>query len=294
MGFLALLTLGCLHDILNEVICLDRKKSQRWRDQKPFYSSSLAKEGREFLRSTAIWPEAYILGQIVQIMDQTDARQNELLAATAERLVQSLKLANKNHCEATVEMHIIVFNSLMRLALEDKDLRKFQNLSYYYRVMIETTCENQRWMNEITRHLLHYGKMAYKAKLPFALDTVLYDLGDIILSLAEQDEYTALTFLHIYAGPAWMKAIGDASNEASSAWRAMIRVFWEATAREYVLISETLRSEFLDDTQHRRHLQKIIEDNRPLHWEYNDRLLRFNYLTPEAEKQAANFSNESY
>lgn len=291
---LALLSLGCLHDILTEVIELDKKKARRWREQEPFFTASLAKEGREYLKKTEIWPEAYILGQIVQIMEQADARQNELISTTAERLVHTLKLSNKYHCEATVEMHILVFNSMMRLALEDNDLRKFQNLSYHYRVMIEAMAENQRWMNEITRHLLHYGKMASKAKLPFALDTVLYDLGDIILSLSETDEYNALTFLHIWAGPAWMRAINEDSYEANSAWRAMIRVFWEARAKEYVLLSETLRAEFLDETQHRRLLKKIIEDNRPLHWEYNDRLLRFNYLTPEAEKQAASFSNEGF
>jgi hypothetical protein len=289
---LALLTLACLHDILMEIIGLDRAKSRRWRQGTPFYSASLAIEGREYLRNAEIWPEAYLLAQIVQIMDHADARQNELLSTTAERLIHSFKLAIKQHSEATVELHILVFNTMMRLALDDKDLRKFQNLSYHYRVLIEATWEHQRWMNEAVRHLLHYGKMAKKTHLAFGVDTVLFDLGDILLGLAKQDEYTALTFLHIYAGPAWLETAHEEGPEANSAWRSMIRVYWESRAKDYVLLAETLRSEFLDETKHRRLLKKIIEDNRPLHWEYNDRLLRFAYLTPEAEKLAASFSSD--
>ncbi len=289
---LALLTLSCLHDILMEIIGLDKVKSRRWRQGTPFYSASLAKEGREYLHNAEIWPEAYMLAQIVQIMDHADARQNELLSATAERLIHSFKLAIKQHSETTVELHILVFNTLMRLALDDKDLRKFQNLSYHYRVLIEATWEHQRWMNEAVRHLLHYGKMAKKTKLAFGIDTVLFDLGDILLALAQQDEYTALTFLHIYAGPAWLETAHEDGPEANSAWRSIIRVYWETRARDYVLLAETLQSEFLDEAKHRHLLKKIIEDNRPLHWEYNDRLMRFAYLTPEAEKLAASYSTE--
>lgn len=291
---LALLTVNCLYEILTTFIKLDKQGSQKWRTHEPLFSSSLAREGREFLRNTEIWPEAYILGQLVQILEQADGKQNELLSATSELLVKSLKLAMKQHSDSLVELHILVFNALMRLSLQDKDLRKFQNLSYQYRQLIEVTSDNPRWMNEIARHLLHYAKIAARTKLFFGIDTVLYDLGEIVLSLALHDEYTALTFLHIYAGPTWHKAAQGGGPEANSAWRSMIRVFWEARAREYVLLSETLQAEFLEDIQHRRHLKKILEDNRPLHWEYNDRLLRFAYLSPKAEQQATSFSNEGF
>lgn len=288
---LALLTIDCLHTILMTIIALDKKDAMRWRGLKPFYTASLATEGQDYLEKHKIWPEAYLLGQLVQIMDLVEARQSELLSVTAEKLVHSLQLSLKQNSEHAIELHILVFNSLMRLALDEKDLRKFQIMSYHYRVLIDVTSQHQRWHNEIARHFLHYGKLAQKLGIPFAIDTVIYDIGEVTIELAKKDEFNALNFLHLYAGPAWQRVIKNDGPATSSAWRSMIRVYWESHASEHVLLAETLRAEFIDDEMHHRQLKKIIEDNRPLHWEYNDRLLRFAYLSPKAEQLAANFAS---
>ena len=210
----------------------------------------------------------------------------------ARSLVESAEQALQVEQDAVVELHVMAFNTLMRQAVEDQDLRRFQNLCYHYRLLIEAFREAPERMFSAAEQLLHYGKLAQKQNLHFGMETVLYDLGELVLCLARKDEAQAMDLVRMSAGPLWQENIAAGSLMRKVGWRTLLRVHWEARVAGLVGLAELLHWSYLfDDTIHREQLQWVLDENRELHFEFNDRLMRFAHISPEAEALAREFAD---
>jgi hypothetical protein len=288
---LVLLALQALHRVLTAILASTRSASQTWRDSQANFVPGLAMEGQAYLKREGIWPEAYVLAQMLKVMESATKSQHEILAEVARSLVESAEQALKLEQAAVVELHLMAFNTLMRQAVEDQDLRRFQNLCYHYRLLIEAFRESPERMLSATEQLLHYGKMAQKQGLHFGLETVLYDLGELVLSLARKDEPLAMDLVRMFAGPLWQESIAAGSLKRKVGWRTLLRVHWEARVAGLEALAELLHWSYLfDDTIHREQLQWVLDENRELHFEFNDRLMRFAHLSQEAEALARKFA----
>ena len=284
---LILLCLHSMHEIHLAYLREFKDCREKTNEMKPFFVAGLVREGQEYLCEHQIWPEAYILAHYLEIMEQADRRQHQLLAEVAELLVASASVAVEQQRDDLIELHILVFNALMRMIIDEKDVRKFQNLCYHYRLLIEKLTWAPLWMEEVVKHMIHYGKMANKRNMRGSLETVLYDLGELALSLSKIDEHLGTDFVENHAAPAWFEAINLGEHLKTVAWRALIRVYWEALVVDNRYLAELLREHYLfDDETHKRYIEKMLNNNRPLHWEFNDRLLRMAYLSPKAESLA--------
>jgi hypothetical protein len=174
--------------------------------------------------------------------------------------------------------------------LAERDLRRFQNLSYHYRLLIEVFHESPGRMHDAMRHLMHYARQAAREGLHFAFETVVYDLGELVLSLGQQDEEGAVELIQAWAGPVWQEAIAQDSTMKKVGWRTILRTHWEAKARGLKEIADAIFWRFLtDEAIHREQLELLLEENRELHFEFNDRLMRFAHLSPLAEAEAQAF-----
>ena len=120
-----------LHKIFTKLIELYPEGNHQWRESNPQFINGLAKEGRKYLFKEKIWAEAYILEKIVRILGNLKATQNEVIPRVQENLLKSLLLAQKQNRNDLIDMHIMVFNSLMRKALEKQNLERFHSTSYY-------------------------------------------------------------------------------------------------------------------------------------------------------------------
>ena len=290
---IVLLALQSLHALLIEIIGSGSNGVSGWRASRPFFVPGLAVEGQAFLIREGIWPEAYVVAQTLKVMEGANRQQHEILAEVASLMVSSAQLASVLHQDLVVELHIMAFNTLMREAVEEKDLRRFQNLSYHYRLLIEAFHEVPVRMHEATQHLLHYGKIAARQNLHFALETVVYDMGELVLSLARHDEERAVEMVQAWAGPLWMEAIDQGSLMKKVGWRTLIRTYWEAKAQGREELAGALYWRFLTDVViHKEQVELLLEENRELHYEFNDRLMRFAHLSPQAEALAQAFLSE--
>jgi len=192
-----------------------------------------------------------------------------------------------------VELHIMTFNTLMRDVIEEKDLRRFQNLSYYYRMLIEAFQHNPEPMHETAQHLIHYAKVADKVGMYFAMETVIYDMGETVLSLARHDQESAVEVVQAWAGPLWQDSINRGAQMKKVAWRVIIRVHWEAAALGLDRLRECIYWRYLsDETIHKEQIELVLDENRELHYEFNDRLMRFAHLSAGAEKLARAFEED--
>jgi hypothetical protein len=288
---LVLLSLHSLHTFLAEIIGSGWTESPSWRNSSPFFVPGLAHEGQDYLTRERVWPEAYVLAQMLKIMEGATKRQHEILAELAGQLVETAQLASVLQREKVTELLIMTFNTLMRDVIEEKDLRRFQNLSYYYRLLIETFHEQPERMHEAAQHLIHYAKMATKLGIYFAMETVIYDMGETVLSLARHDQERAVELVQAWAGPLWQDSIDGGTHMKKIAWRTLIRVYWEAKVLGLDALTESLYWRYLsDETIHREQVEMVLDENRELHYEFNDRLMRFAHLSQEAEMMAREFS----
>ena len=287
---LVLLALQSLNTLLTELIGSGAYGSETWRSGKPFFVPGLAHEGQDFLIRERVWPEAYVLAQTLKVMEGATKRQHEIMGEVAGQLVGTAHLASILERERVVELHVMAFNTLVRESIEDKDLRRFQNLSYHYRLLIEAFHDTPSRMHEAAQHLLHYGKIAARQNLHFGLETVVYDMGELVLSLGKYDEERAVELVQAWAGPLWQEAIDQGSLIKKVGWRTLIRVYWEAKALALEDLANAIFWRYLsDEAIHREQIELVLEENRELHFEFNDRLMRFAHLSPGAQGKAEEF-----
>lgn len=287
---LVLLSLQSLHVILTELVGSSVRGSDSWRNTSPVFAPGMAQEGQDHLVRQRVWPEAYILSLMLKIMEAAGRRQNETLAEVAGRMVDTAQLALILDQQVVVDLHVMALNSLLREAVEEKDLRRFQNLSYHYRLLVEAFQAVPERMLQTTHHLIHYGTLAARAGLGFGLETVVYDIGELVLNLGKQAEERAVQIVQVHAGPLWQDALNQEGHMRKTAWRTLLRLYWEARVLQLGQLSEAIFWRFLsDEAVHREQLELILDENRELHYEFNDRLMRFAHLSEEAESSARTF-----
>jgi hypothetical protein len=287
---LVLLSLKSLHSLLAAIIACGGRGGPDWRDSRPWFVPGLAKEGQDYLVRERVWPEAYLLAQTLKVSEVATRRQHELLSEMAAHLVETARLACEVGAESVIELHVMTFNTLLREALEERDLRRFQNLSYHFRLLIEAFHRMPERMHEAVHHLMHYARLAAKEGLSFAFETVVYDLGELVLSIGGKDEEQAVELVQAWSGPVWQEAIGPDSTMKKVGWRTLLRTYWEARSRGLQEVADAIYWRFLsDEAIHREQLELLLEENRELHYEFNDRLMRFAHLSPAAAAKAQAF-----
>ena len=290
---LVLLALHSLDTLLTAIIGSGGQGSQAWREGSPHFAPGLAQEGQDYLTRERLWPEAYILAHMLKINEMATRNQHEILAELASHLVDTAQLASVMQRDPVVELHVMAFNTLLREVIEAKDSRRFMSLSYNYRLLIEAFHENPERMHDAARHLIHYGHMAARSGLSFGLETVIYDMGELLLSLGRHDEKAAVGLLLAWAGPLLQESIDAQSPVKRVGWRTLIRAYWEARAAGLGDLADALLWRYLTDpTIHREQVELLLDENRELHFEFNDRLMRFAHFSAGAEGLARAFTEE--
>lgn len=261
-----------------------------WRDLEPHFVPGLTKEGQDYLRRERLWPEAYVLAQMLKIMEVSNRREHEILSELAGHLVDTAILASREGREGVVELHLMSLNTLLREAVESRGSRQFMNLCYHYRLLIEGLRGSPDFMHAGTAHLIHYGRMAARSGLAFGQETVVFDMGELLLRLAEWDEPAAVDLLLTQVGPLWQEGVGQDSLLRKVAWKSLIRAHYEARVAGREALAEAIFWHYLsDEAIHREQLEMVLADNRELNFEFNERMLRFAHLSGAAEARAREF-----
>ncbi len=286
---LVLLSLQAFHVLLMETIAVGVTHPGLWSAVRPRFVPGLAREGQAYLTREGIWPEGYLLAQTLKVLESANRRQHEIVAELAGQLVETCELAVGFGRETVVELHMMAFNSLMREALDEKDLRRFQNLSYHYRLLVEALRDIPQRMHEAAQNLIHYGRVASREKLHFGFETVIYDLGELILSLGRYREAAAIELLEVWVGPLWQECLDNPALR-KVAWRTLARTYWEVKALGLEQLTSAIYWRYLSDRAvHQEQLEILLEENRELHFEFNDRLMRFAHVSPAAVELAQDF-----
>ncbi len=288
---LVILGLRILQDILNETINNVDKEENRWRYLlEGFYLPGLSIEGREFLKIKNCWPEAFILGKKIQILIALNETQQEIIPDECRHLRESLELCvtHKNH--NLIEMHQMAFNTITRRALNKKNPGIFQSLSYNYRLLAVMLIKIPLQLHSVLSSWFYYAGLAKKNDIDFGYETVVYDSARLLLHIAGIEMKYAMDMYRYYIEEFWQNSVEKDGRIKQITIRASVIVYWEGRALGFDELSDIVRNKFLDnDDEHKDYLKGILSINSPMHWEFNDRFIRFTYLSDEAINESRSF-----
>ncbi len=135
----------------------------------------------EEMRASRSWLEMKLYYQLLEILRAACPRMPEL-TSTLARSLRELGLANASiQDQALRELVMEYFNTFLRLALNRRDVRSVFIIFHQYRNFAEAI--NQEFPEqvlEIAYYFQYYGQLAQDQQMPFVVETVAYDLGQLV------------------------------------------------------------------------------------------------------------------
>lgn len=288
---LTILILHSISNIFKKVIELKGTEKYPWRKEFPHFNRGLSIAGRTYLKNQENWPEAFLLGKFVSIVNSIHSSQNEIVAEVCEDLLETLQICKKNNDSELIGMHLMVFNSLLKGSIDDKDLERFKLISYYYRIFNQSLVKFPKILVRGAKSAVYYADLADYEKMELCKVTVFYDLSELVFHLALINKTVALDILKSYVVPFWKEAFKAKDDLSLHCHRAVVKFYWETRYKKWNELSKIIDSEFLHDNEiHYDTLTYLYKREEKLHWEFNDRLIRSNYLA----KKAKQLSREEY
>lgn len=282
---LIILVLHSYHNILMFINNLSLSDMNSWRNENGYFTPGTSLDARKFLEKEKSWPEAFILGRYVKLIKHLDHAQNEAIACICENLIESIKIPVKENKKTIIHMHLMVINSFMRMAIDSKDLGRFQLISYYYQlILLELAKKDLNLFYKNLKSYLIYGDLSKKSGLPMAKETIIYDLSKFALDLSLYDKALAYQCFREIISPEFIKEASQENHLGLVIHRSSVLLFWSLKSIGEIKLSSYIQETFLkDDSAHKKTLEYIYTQEDPLHFEFNDRLLRFSYMS-EADK----------
>lgn len=286
---LLLLVMSESYEVITNLIHNYPKEKSTWRLFEPFFVPGMTQEARFYLEKEKDWPEAYFIGRLTKIINGLSKNQNDVIPFYCEKILETLDESLEQNRSSVVEIHLMTLNALFRRGLDENDDEKVQSLSYYYRLAIELMPPNSSHLSFSTRSFLHYSEIAFKNNQIVALETILFDLGRIILYFSYESEELAMSFIEktILEN---MDTMYFESKVGDVYYRTMTKAYWEALARKNDNLASLIFSKFIKDDRHlRTSTCQLLKYTRTLHWELNDRLLSFSHMSDPACKIAKKY-----
>lgn len=270
------------YEIVNDLISNYEDEQSTWRLYEPSFIVGISQEARFYLEKEKEWPEAYFMGRLTKIVNNLNKQNNEIIPFYCEKLLETLDEAIDQNRETLIDLHLMTLNSLFNRAVEAKDNDRFQSISYYYRLAIELLINNPIHLKFAVESFFHYALQSHRHQLKNALETMFFDLGRIILYCAYEDEKLAINFVSKNILPLIEERVTEAEHQ-EVLLKTMAKTYWESASKgQKDLASHVFNTFIKDELKLRAATRPLLRYRRPLHREFNDRLLSFSYLTENA------------
>ena len=187
----------------------------------------------------------------------------------------------------------MLMNSLARKSLETEHIKLFQTLSYHYRNNIEDLRGKLSHRQESFASWTYYAKKAYLAGFDFAMETVAYDTGTLLIRLGREDVTDALWVYSEFVRPQWSEWLEINGKIKQVTQSVMVKTFWESQVLKQGDLARQIERDFLGDRlNHFKVFQELSSFNSPLAWELGDRFLSFTFLSKEILQKASGYFPE--
>lgn len=278
-----------LYQCLDKMLVSFDEKTQ-WRRELERFVPGNTQETKQFLKDTSTWPEAYMFSKFYHILKGATEEQDEVINEACEHFTETLKVALYKNNEHLIEMHLMIVNRLSEMAIASHNYERIQSISQYFREMIEILSHREESMSLAFQSWVHFAKLAYKEDIHFAYETYLYDSGRLLIDFAQEREEVAIGAFFRHILPFWKMAISDGGKHKQVTYRVAVKTYWELKSEDFHDLADLLEQTLLEDKQlHLMMIRDLTKFKTPLHWSFSERLLRFNYLSANAQQLANKF-----
>jgi hypothetical protein len=240
-----------------------------------------------------IWLEMKILRQYQMVFGEALNRMRDVsyVIAINTRLLAE-EAAQQEHVEL-LELLVKFFNTFLRAAINQRDVRTAYNLTHQYRLLAQSLLVYRQgaYAVEIARHFHYYGQVSYAAQLPFILETVAYDLCGLNEVAHERKLPLMDELLDIF-----LRVDKEGSGEAHEASLRGVRKAQVKLATYYLLHGDEPRARRVYDDMAHESAQRLSSIRDELlavrsseYWEVIDRGVNFDYLPPERKEKLEQF-----
>ena len=236
-----------------------------------------------------VWFEMIILRKFQAVYDASlnEVRDLACVVAMNTRRVGEAAITTKN--AELIDLIIKFFNTYLRSAINQDDIRSAYNVLHQYRLLAERALEEGMWERavEIGRYFKYYGLVSSAARLPFVLETAAYDLSALCEKAFNERSLAQPELLAI------LLQVDKESDGEESQERGLrgVRKAQAKLATFYLLNQrEDLAREIFRDMkdENGQRLGSIRDEMLAVQssefWEINDRGINFDYLTKERKQ----------
>ena len=251
---------------------------------------ALADESLAEMAADGTWLEAKIFRRLVALVGQS-AGQLRDVANLVTIHTQRIAVELGSRREALMTLCIRAFNSYLRTTLNARDMRTAYYVQNQYRLVAEHLLETRDSVraHEIAGHFEYYGQLAYRAGLPFLLETAAHDIAQLVA--AALDTHDAVVDRLLDRLLDLDQEIREEAQEESllGVRRAQIRMaallIHRGQTERARRIARDLELERWERLQRLR--EGLLKDERLQYWELIDRGMNFAYLPPELRPHLA-------
>jgi hypothetical protein len=122
-----------------------------------------------------------VLRQMLPIYQASLNRMRDVVRLVSINVRHISELALRNQDQAVLDLSIRYFNSFLRSAINQSDVRSAYNVLDQYRNLAESAIDDGREevVNEISKHLVYYGRLANHSGLSFVTESAAFDLAGL-------------------------------------------------------------------------------------------------------------------
>ena len=256
---------------------------------------SLSPGSLEDLAQRRIWFEMKVLRQYQMVYGEALNRMRDVnyVIAINTRLLAE-EAAQQDHVEL-LHASMKFFNTYLRAAINNKDVRTAFNVFNQYRLLAQAllSYRNGAYTVEIARYFKYYGLISFAAELPFILETVAYDLCTLNELAVDRQAPVTDELLRIF-----LRVDKESEGEVQEASLRGVRKAQVKLATYYLLQQDTERARLVYEDMAAEDPQRLasIRDelfavHSPEYWEINDRGANFDYLSPRRKAKLTEFFN---
>jgi len=284
------------HEVLSQFIQLQGSEKFNWRINNPQFIPGLSEEGKFLLEKRKNWPEFYILGKMIRLVININKSQNEIVAYVCEKFLETIDECTLREKDDILELHVMALNTMLRNSIQTKNLDRFQAVSYHYRLAIELLFSNPKSRELACERLIRYADLSLEEGFVRGTETILYDIGRIVVFYSYEDEQYGINFLETHAFPLWDRYIQKNDRISKMAWQSLVKAFWEVKAKGFAILPKLISQKYLLDNPqvHKEALESLFSYKNEFHWEINDRLINMVNLSSKSSKIAKEFYDKNF
>jgi hypothetical protein len=229
--------------------------------------------------------EMKVLSELREVLSAASPRMHDVVSAVADT-TRSLGLDEAARSDVRLEEMVVEhFNTFIRLTINRRDVRSVFILFHHYRAYAEgIAMERPERVQEIAYYFQYYAQAARDAGMPFVVETIAHDLGDLVRSAWEKGYANRSKLLERFllldrAGSPPLAGVKKA--QAILAGYFLMRGLDDQAA----LVRESFRG--LPGTLLASMQDDLLHVRRERFWEVNDRRVNMDYVPDEQRAYVA-------